>query len=334
MLSQVTPVALVFVLFTVFTSGIEQEAAGKLSRNSSYFPGTPRQGRFLGLLGLLTGLTLGDSLDDSEQPHFRPPGGIVKINIGRPLAESFYHYMYNPYYYGSVPSINIKIPLRPESIHEEFGVGDFVGVAGASSFGGQSGHLGLHGSNQLIEPRPILSDSSEPSEASTSNGAPKKPKKVQYIRIPKLPYSRIIRSTIRSDTTTSERMASVASINNIDQTSPITSEHEEESVLELESSPPTTSAIQTETEESLMLHATAIPVIQDNSIVDQVTELPTFLVPQSYLVHEGSLQDSSIISITTAEPYDRFKPSRPDKLQNLCGHAVLSSDEFRPVVKI
>ncbi|XP_058826950.1 uncharacterized protein LOC131686936 [Topomyia yanbarensis] len=318
MWSQATPVAIVLVLLIVATSGTEREEDPPLQ------PSTPRRGRFLGLLGLLTGLTLGDSLDDSDHPRIGAPSGIVKINIGRPLAESFYHYMYNPYYYGSVPSINIKIPLRPESGHEGYGVVDFGVGASSGAFGGQVGQLGPHGGNQFIEPRPILSDVLESTETTIAEETPKKPKKVLSIRSSKLPYSRIIRSTIRSDITEDEQIASVVSVDKFEQTSPTTTNLAVEDTLELES---TTTAT---TEQPLILHATAIPIIEDNSITTQASEPPSFPVPQSYIVHDGSLPDPSIISITTAEPELSFKPSRPDKLQDSC----INRDEFRPVVKI
>ncbi|XP_065084091.1 uncharacterized protein LOC135706410 [Ochlerotatus camptorhynchus] len=277
-------------------------------------PSTPRRGRFLGLLGLLTGLSLVDSFDDNE-PRFRPPAGIVKINIGRP--ESYYQYAYNPYYYGAVPTINIKIPIRPDGGHD-----GFDGAAFGGSFG-QPGQFGSHVTTNLIEPRPTFADPvAESSSAESTEETPKKSRIIKKSKRSKIPSTRIIRSTLRSDTT-DDQMA------------------EDENQLEtstLELSDPTETNPST-TEEPLMLHGTAIPIIEDNSITSQRPSQPIELadfpqpISQSYFQHSGSLQDPSEISLTTVEPFDpsSFRASLPDHLQN---YHVTHPDEFRPIVSV
>ncbi|ETN67695.1 hypothetical protein AND_000415 [Anopheles darlingi] len=66
----------------------ETSASRKRFTDPSGPPGSNRGPRFLGLLGLLTGLTLVDSLDDdSDRPR---RSGYVKIDVGRPTFDPFY----------------------------------------------------------------------------------------------------------------------------------------------------------------------------------------------------------------------------------------------------
>nr|XP_029708100.1 uncharacterized protein LOC115254624 [Aedes albopictus] len=292
-------------------------------------PATPRRGRFLGLLGLLTGLSLVDSFEDSDT-RIRPPAGIVKINIGRPLMESLYQYAYNPYYYGAVPTINIKIPIRPDGALDGGGFGGVgfgglggTAVAGVGVIGGHPGQFGSHATTNLIEPRPTFSDPGESSSAESTEEAPKKPKHVKKLKRSKISSSRIIRSTSRSEISDDQ---TVGEQNPMEVTTP--------SIIiptpnqELNDQP---------TEEPLILHATAIPVIEDTSI----TTLGPFLsapaadvpqpIPQSYFAQADSLQDTSEISLTTSDPpggIDPFRASRVDRWQD---YYAIGPDKFRPI---
>ncbi|XP_053685964.1 uncharacterized protein LOC128735506 [Sabethes cyaneus] len=309
MWSRAKPVAVVVVLLSLI-SGTKQE-------EPQLYPSTPRKGRFLGLLGLLTGLTLVDSLDDGDGPQIRAPQGIVRINIGRPLAESFYHYMYNPYYYGSVPTVNIKIPLGFEGY-------DGINHIGGAPVGAGTGAFGQNGPH-VIEPRPILSDSSD-SIAETVHTAEnlKKPRRAEKIRRSRLPYTRIIRSTPTSDVTDDEEQAIVEPVDRFEDTS-------SSSTASVSRDPATKGET---TEKPPTLQGTAIPLIEDNTIVGQASEIPSFPIAQSYFSHVDSLQDASLISLTTSEPENKFIPSRPDTLSDSCNHAGFVADDFRPVVNV
>ncbi|XP_055622130.1 uncharacterized protein LOC129765734 [Toxorhynchites rutilus septentrionalis] len=280
-------------------------------------PSTPRRGRFLGLLGFLTGLTLIDSLDDSDSPKIKPPAGIVRIDIGRPFMESIYQYTYNPYLYGAVPLINIKIPLRPDSDvfnNAGFGAGDGV-------FGGSSGLISNHVGTDLIEPRPpTFADEPASPTAQTLEEKPRNRK----IRKPQLFTSRIIRSTLRSDLAEDQLSDAAEDSNSLIQ-----------STTTISSSPMLSDSNLTEglgpCEEPLNLYVTAIPVIEDNSLYDQPSD-----IPHPYPFNAGSLRDTASISLTTIEPHDEFRPSRPDKLQNYFNSAAtaINPDEFRPIITV
>ncbi|XP_062559179.1 uncharacterized protein LOC134223976 [Armigeres subalbatus] len=294
-----------------------------IQRELQLHPETPRRGRFLGLLGLLTGLSLVDSYEEGET-RIRPPAGIVKINIGRPLMESFYQYAYNPYFYGSVPTINIKIPLRPDGEHDGggFGGAGFGGLGGVGVIGSYPGQFGTHGPTNLIEPRPTFADPVETASVESAESA-KKLKPIKKTKRSKISSQRINGNTLRS--------------NIIDN--PITEEdHLTEITTQSLFPTPNQELNDPSTEEPLVLHATAIPVIENNSENTITTQGPFLTpppadfqqpIPQSYFPQSGSLQDPSEISITTAEaPIDPFRASRIDRLQDYYNR---SSDEFRPV---
>lgn len=143
-------------------------------------PGSHRAPRFLGLLGLLTGLTLVDSLDDdSDRPR---RSGYVKIDVGRPTFDPFYGaYGYggavSPAYWPGSSSINIKIPFRPGAS----GGGDFEtmalfpfpvpfpsGALPGSPFPSLTSSVSSHGVT-AIEPRPTIF--SDPVAQNTANGS-------------------------------------------------------------------------------------------------------------------------------------------------------------------
>lgn len=122
-----------------------------------------REGRFLGLLGLLTGLTLVDSLDDDNDRPRR--SGFVKIDVGHPAAlDAFYGaYGYSSPYWTGGSSINIKIPFRPPGAEfETMAVIPFpvhFPHTGPSHYGSAPGG---------IEPRPTIFSDPVPS---ASNGS-------------------------------------------------------------------------------------------------------------------------------------------------------------------
>ncbi|XP_038112939.1 uncharacterized protein LOC6040171 [Culex quinquefasciatus] len=333
-----------YALFVVLVcssaaSSDQQEQEVQLHPSAS-----PRRGRFLGLLGLLTGLTLVDSLDDGDgPPRIRPPTGIVKINIGRPFAESFYQHAYayaNPYYYGAVPTINIKIPLRPDgSVHEGLDGFGFVGNGGVNvntgpavfpgqggGVGAGGGHFGLHAGQNLIEPRPQFADEQVPEVTEPSEKKSRKATSIPKSKRSKLPTTRIVRSTARNDSV--EDQTGEASENQLEDLISTTT------IPSTPAIPNNDLPVTSSTEEPLVLHATAIPVIEDTQ-----ASLP---IAQSYYVHPGNHQlDVESISLTTTggpplHEGREFKPSRPDKLLNFYSNSVtaFSPDEFRPVAAV
>ncbi|XP_052862853.1 uncharacterized protein LOC128269434 [Anopheles cruzii] len=307
---------------------------------------TRRSPRFLGLLGLLTGLTLVDSLDDdSDRPR---RSGFVKIDVGRPSFDPYYGaYAYsggavNPYWTGSGgpgigSSINIKIPFRPGGA----GGGEF-GTMALIPFpvqfpGGAAGHfpsgsLASHGSPPIgIEPRPSIF--SDLGAATGSHGATvqadeeaagrKQPKKSPSGRQRlKVNPPRATRSTVDEDADDdSEPVPPTEESATEDQPTevPATESDSEISDVPCVSSSTTSSANQStapQIEESIPEAAdppaTLASIVQHGN--PHVTPQP------GYPTHQHSLADVSLIDLTTDDPRDgAFQASQADHWQNYYG---------------
>ncbi|XP_055592850.1 WAS/WASL-interacting protein family member 1-like [Uranotaenia lowii] len=359
-------ISVVLLLFVVLLSTASSSTPTRSnSRQIELQTKPPRRGRFLGLLGLLTGLTLVDSLEDSDSvPVHRAPAGSVKINFGRPYMESSYiHYAYNPFYYGAVPSINIKIPFHSEGDHGDFGGGGGgfgSGGFGAGAFvgggGGGGGGIGGHHGVGVIEPRPILGDEPQEVPEESLKEVQKKFKSTIKLKRSRLPTTRLIRSTssnkIKVEVSTT---APETPTNQLDE--PVTAASDP-AAPEL----PPPAPISTVEPLVATQVITAIPVTEDHSLdlkpdaPQPVNDTPAaFVLPQSYFGHHsGTLQDPSTISLTSTErPQSSapladsqrapFRPSRPDRLQDyyssfpsvsVAGGGVsgYSPQEFRPIV--
>ncbi|KFB49996.1 hypothetical protein ZHAS_00018036 [Anopheles sinensis] len=277
--------------------------------------GAKRGARFLGLLGLLTGLTLVDSLEDeSDRPR---RSGFVKIDVGRPSSlDGFYGaygYAGGPPYWPGGSSINIKIPFRPG------GGGDFETMAlfpfpvPFPSGPGGFGSFSPHGNPAPIEPRPSIfadpipsgSNGSGTVQADEGEQSTRKNKGKRGSARTKVSPPRTIRSTLRADGDEMEETSDAA----LDVTTePIVIEDQPATDL-----PPfanttneANSLIDTTSEGLTAQPVSLASIVQDVNYVTQPSS--------SYQSYPNSLADVSAIELTTDRA--EFQPSRSDHWQD------------------
>uniref|UniRef100_A0A182Q4N8 DUF4794 domain-containing protein n=1 Tax=Anopheles farauti TaxID=69004 RepID=A0A182Q4N8_9DIPT len=293
-----------------------------------------RGGRFLGLLGLLTGLTLVDSLDDeSDRPR---RSGFVKIDVGHPSSlDAFYGaYGYSSPYWTGGSSINIKIPFRPAG--SEFETMALLPFPVPFPPTGPA-HFGATAATGVIEPRPtIFSDPipvpangpgtiaadevvEQPLSSRKQKLAVRKPAPTYHRSRPlKVSPPRTIRSTVRADELEDPELAP-------DTTEQTVTEDPQE-IGEL----PTTPAVSNDPTET----PTSIPTAPESeepepatpaSIVESELNYVTQpVIASSYHTHQHSLADVSAIELTTAAG-ELFLPSRADHWQNYYGSVALDA---------
>uniref|UniRef100_A0A182MS12 DUF4794 domain-containing protein n=1 Tax=Anopheles culicifacies TaxID=139723 RepID=A0A182MS12_9DIPT len=299
-----------------------------------------REGRFLGLLGLLTGLTLVDSLDDdSDRPR---RSGFVKVDVGYPhTALDAYYGAYgyaSPYWTGG-SSINIKIPFRPSgSEFETMAVFPFPVHFPPN---GAVSHFGT-GTNG-IEPRPtIFSDPlpttsvnhseaaladelQQPSARKHKLKAPRKGVTISSRIRPKVNPPRTIRSTLRADGEQSDGEIDVTTVQ-VPEATDINQESQEspQAVEPTVSNDPDVSPTNTPSNNGAPISeepepATPATIVQ--SELNYVTQPVT--IPASYRTHPHSLADVSTIELTTARSASEFQPSRADHWQDYYSSVAL-----------
>ncbi|XP_058128357.1 uncharacterized protein LOC131285907 [Anopheles ziemanni] len=283
--------------------------------------GAKRGARFLGLLGLLTGLTLVDSLEDeSDRPR---RSGFVKIDVGRPASfDGFYGgygYTGGPPYWSGGSSINIKIPFRPG------GGGDFETMAlfpfpvPYPSGPGGFGSFSPHGNEPPLEPRPSIFADPIPSGSSGSGTvladegeqSTRKNKGKRGSARTKVSPPRTIRSTLRAD---GDEMID----DDVEETSAAALDTTTE-LLVIEDQPATdlpppanttnetNSLIDTPSEGLTAQPVSLASIVQDVNYVTQ---------PSSpYQSYPNSLADVSAIELTTDDRAE-FQPSRSDHWQD------------------
>uniref|UniRef100_A0A182JEM5 Uncharacterized protein n=1 Tax=Anopheles atroparvus TaxID=41427 RepID=A0A182JEM5_ANOAO len=314
--------------------------------------GAKRGARFLGLLGLLTGLTLVDSLDDeSDRPR---RSGFVKIDVGRPSAlDGFYGgFGYtggSPYWPGGGgSSINIKIPFRPG------GGGEFETMAlfpfpvpypaGTAPFGSFSSH----GNPSAIEPRPsifadpipsgsngsvstkdfsetfsdepglgtVLADEGEPSSTRKNKASAKRGTARTKVSPP-----RTIRSTLRADGEEAndddddddEETATTV----VDETTVATVEQDQPLVSSTLVTPLVNSSDAPVEKDSLIDNTFENPEPQTVSLASIMQDVNYVTQPtpaSSYPSYPNSLADVAAIELTSERA--NFQPSRSDHWQN------------------
>ncbi|XP_053660016.1 uncharacterized protein LOC128709056 [Anopheles marshallii] len=289
-----------------------------------------REGRFLGLLGLLTGLTLVDSLDDdSDRPR---RSGFVKIDVGHPSAlDAFYGaYGYASPYWTGGSSINIKIPFRPPGNEfETMAVFPFpvhFPQHGASHFGSGSG---------VIEPRPTIFSDPIPSTANGSGTVladelerpssrkqkltPRKGTAISSRSRPKVSPPRTIRSTLRADgseadeemNTTTEELIEVPETTDMMEL-PEPPQAIEPSV----SNDPDVSPTNTPTNHLAPVSEEPEPATPASIVQTELNYVTQPMIPSSYHTHRHSLADVSAIELTTSSGSYEFQPSRADHWQD------------------
>ncbi|XP_050098179.1 uncharacterized protein LOC126579025 [Anopheles aquasalis] len=325
-------------------------------------PGSHRGPRFLGLLGLLTGLTLVDSLDDdSDRPR---RSGYVKIDVGRPTFDPFYGaYGYSgavsPGYWPGSSSINIKIPFRPGAS----GGGDFETMAlfpfpvpfpsGAhpgSPFPSLSSSVSSHGIS-AIEPRPSIF--SDPIAQNTANGPTgnvqadevdgngrKQSKKSVAKRVrAKINPPRATRSTLRADGADTDEPEEENDAADTKPTEEIVIEdppsqteaingmiNDDATITVPDSTPTVTPSGGNNLAEPIAGTTLPNPPATVASII-QNTYYVTQATPPSYPSHEHSLADVASIDLTTGQPSgEEFQPSQADHWQNYYSNSVALGD--------
>ncbi|XP_052890308.1 uncharacterized protein LOC128298579 [Anopheles moucheti] len=294
---------------------------------SKKFKSGRREGRFLGLLGLLTGLTLVDSLDDdSDRPR---RSGFVKIDVGHPSAlDAFYGaYGYASPYWTGGSSINIKIPFRPPgSEFETMAVFPFpvhFPQHGASHFASGSG---------VIEPRPTIFSDPIPS---TSNGSgtvladelerpssrkqkftPRKGTTVSSRARPKVSPPRTIRSTLRADGEEADDEINTTTIEQPEATDMIELQDPPQTVEPSVSNDPDVSPPNTPTNHHAPVSEEPEPATPASIVQSELNYVTQPMVPSSYHTHRHSLADVSAIELTTSPGPVEFQPSRTDHWQD------------------
>ncbi|XP_050067368.1 uncharacterized protein LOC126556187 [Anopheles maculipalpis] len=291
-----------------------------------------REGRFLGLLGLLTGLTLVDSLDDDNDRPRR--SGFVKIDVGHPSAlDAFYGaYGYASPYWTGGSSINIKIPFRPPgSEFETMALFPFPM------------HFPQHGPSHFatgptaIEPRPTIFSDPIPS-ASNGSGttladdveqlsarkqklAHRKAATVSRRPRPKVGPPRTIRSTLRADGEADDDEISATTVEVPEATDMIETQEPQEALEPSVSNDPTVSPTNTPTNNQAPVSEDPEPANPASIVQSELNYVTQPMIPSSYHTHQHSLADVSAIELTTSAgylPYDgtQFQPSRADHWQN------------------
>ncbi|XP_058055128.1 uncharacterized protein LOC131206555 [Anopheles bellator] len=316
------------------------------------YPATRRGPRFLGLLGLLTGLTLVDSLDDDDSDRPRR-SGFVKIDVGRPSFDPYYGaYGYgagsvNPYWAGPGgsgigSSINIKIPFRPGGPGGgEFGTMalipfpvQFPGGAPGPHFPG--GSLSSHGPVG-IEPRPSIF--SDLGAATGSHGTTvhadeeaagrKQPKKSTRLKVNP---PRATRSTVDEDPDDdSEPVPPVEESVSEDQPTEVPVTESDSAIADIaciaSSSTPSPANQSTAPQIEESIPEAADPPATLASIVQHGTPQP------GYPAHQHSLADVSLIDLTSRTDDPRgggFQASQDDHWQNYYGtSAARQPDDHR-----
>uniref|UniRef100_A0A182SFS2 Uncharacterized protein n=1 Tax=Anopheles maculatus TaxID=74869 RepID=A0A182SFS2_9DIPT len=306
-----------------------------------------REGRFLGLLGLLTGLTLVDSLDDdSDRPR---RSGFVKIDVGHPSAlDAFYGaYGYASPYWTGGSSINIKIPFRPSGSEFEtmalFPFPMHFPQHGPSHFGTGPGS---------IEPRPTIFSDPIPSASNGSVGttleddveqpssrkqklAPRKGTTTSRRSRPKVSPPRTIRSTLRADGETDDDEINATTVEVPETTEMIETQEPQEAIEPSVSSDPEVSPTNTPTDHHAPVSEDPEPATPASIVQSELNYVTQPMIPSSYHTHQHSLADVSVIELTTAAgdlPYDdtQFQPSRADHWQDYYTSVALDSAKRQP----
>ncbi|XP_040167477.1 uncharacterized protein LOC120902648 [Anopheles arabiensis] len=298
-----------------------------------------REGRFLGLLGLLTGLTLVDSLDDDNDRPRR--SGFVKIDVGHPAAlDAFYGaYGYSSPYWTGGSTINIKIPFRPPGAEfETMAVIPFpvhFPHTGPSHYGSAPGG---------IEPRPTIFSDPVPSASNGSEtiaadelelprgrkqklASKKSSTTVKRRSRPKVSPPRTIRSTLRADAEPNEET-------NVETVEETTTTSDTPTVLaptELTASnDPDVSATNTPTDHYAPVSEDPEPATPASIVQSELNYVTQPMIPASYYTHQHSLADLSAIELTTTAstqdfPLAAFQPSRADHWQDYYGTVAQES---------
>ncbi|XP_053678448.1 uncharacterized protein LOC128728822 [Anopheles nili] len=316
------------VLLLIYTLAVKsfvlaQQLATRNESQAEPRPTSRRGPRFLGLLGLLTGLTLVDSLDDdSDRPR---RSGYVKIDVGRPSTlDPFYGaYGYSaPYWTGAGgSSINIKIPFRPGgSEFETMAVFPFpvpFPQVGPTHFGASA--------VATIEPRPSLFADTIPNVSSAAGSG------VQSDEVEQQPATRKQKLTLKKPTTNGGRLSPPRTIRSTTQ-----SEADDGDDTGTVEAPETTDTIEPQDPPVPMIEQTDVSTANTSSDQPATTEQtepaePASIVqaeinyvtqpaiPASYRVHPHSLTNVATIELTTSTPFaneDTFQPSHTDQWRN------------------
>ncbi|XP_049295573.1 uncharacterized protein LOC125770226 [Anopheles funestus] len=330
--------ALVISVLLLAECALTLESTARESVHPSVNSGTQRrlksgrrEGRFLGLLGLLTGLTLVDSLDDDNDRPRR--SGFVKIDVGHPSAlDAFYGaYGYASPYWTGGSSINIKIPFRPSGNEfETMAVFPFplqFPPNGASHFGSGSG---------VIEPRPTIFSDPIPSasngsgttladevEQPSSRKQKLAPRKGTTSRTrPKVSPPRTIRSTLRADGEDADDEINDTTVEAVPEaTETIETQDPQQAIEPSVSNDPDVSPTNTPTNHQAPVSEEPEPATPASIVQSELNYVTQPMIPSSYHTHQHSLADVSAIELTTSSaPYQdlpfEFQPSRADHWQN------------------
>uniref|UniRef100_A0A182Y9K0 Uncharacterized protein n=1 Tax=Anopheles stephensi TaxID=30069 RepID=A0A182Y9K0_ANOST len=292
-----------------------------------------REGRFLGLLGLLTGLTLVDSLDDdSDRPR---RSGFVKIDVGHPAAlDAFYGaYGYASPYWTGGSSINIKIPFRPAGTEFEtmalFPFPSHFPQHGPSHFG--TGPAS-------IEPRPTIFSDPIPSASNGSAGTTladdvdqpsgrkqkftsRKAAAASRRSRPKVSPPRTIRSTLRADGETDDDEINATTVEVPEATETIETQAPQEAMEPSVSNDAEVSSTNTPSNHHAPVSEDPEAATPASLVQSELNYVTQPIIPSSYHTHQHSLADVSAIELTTSAadlPYDatQFQPSRADHWQD------------------